>query len=113
MFTFLLLTLSIKYPHAIPFACRSFATVRLATNKKDGTKWAIKIIQKKNIGPEDEAALKSEVEVLQTVKHDNIVHLQEIFDCSAHLYMVMEVCAGGELFDRITEKDHYSEAEAR
>ncbi|GMI02472.1 hypothetical protein TrVE_jg11965 [Triparma verrucosa] len=91
----------------------SFATVKLATNKKDGTKWAIKVIQKKNLGPEDDAALKSEVEVLQSVKHENIVFLNEIFDTKQNLYMVMEVCAGGELFDRITEKDHYSENEAR
>ncbi|GMH48088.1 hypothetical protein TrRE_jg11832 [Triparma retinervis] len=91
----------------------SFATVRLATHKKDGTKWAIKVIKKNSVGPDDEAALKSEVEVLQTVSHDNIVRLNEVFDCSQNLYMVMEVCAGGELFDRITEKDHYSEEEAR
>jgi len=91
----------------------SFATVRLATHKKDGTKWAIKVIKKQSIGPEDEAALKSEVEVLQTVDNKNIVELKEVFDCPQNLYMVMEVCAGGELFDRITEKDHYSEVEAR
>ncbi len=91
----------------------SFATVKLATHKKDGSKWAIKVIKKQSIGPEDEAALKSEVEVLQTVNHVNIVKMHEVFDCPQNLYMVMEVCAGGELFDRITEKDHYSEVEAR
>ena len=91
----------------------SFATVKLATSKRDGGKWAIKIIKNQSLGPDDEAALRSEVEVLRSVSHPNIVELQEVFDCSSNFYMVMEVCSGGELFDRITEKDHYTELEAR
>ena len=91
----------------------SFATVRLATNKKDGTKWAVKVIKMQSIGSEDEAALRTEVELLQTLSHDNIVNLREVYSCKEHFYIVMEICSGGELFDRITEKDHYSEVEAR
>ena len=91
----------------------SFATVKLATSKKDGSKWAVKIIKSGSLGPDDEAALRSEVDVLQKVSHKNIVILREVFKCPSHFYMVMEVCSGGELFDRITEKDHYTEEEAR
>jgi calcium/calmodulin-dependent protein kinase I len=90
----------------------SFATVKLATKKTDGSKWAVKIIKKGSLSAEDSKMLQTEVEVLESVKHTNIVSLLETFDTSAHLYMVMEVCAGGELFDRIVEKDHYSEMEA-
>jgi len=91
----------------------SFATVKLATSKRDGGKFAIKVIKRTSLGPEDETALRSEVKVLQTVDHPNIVKLTEVFDCANHFYMVMEVCAGGELFDRIVEKEHYDEDEAK
>tara|TARA_B110000971_G_scaffold176816_1_gene182390 strand:+ start:56 stop:352 length:297 start_codon:yes stop_codon:yes gene_type:complete len=76
-------------------------------------KQAIKVIKRTSLGPEDESALRSEVDVLQSVSHPNIVKLFEVFDCTTNFYMVMEVCAGGELFDRIVDKEHYSEDEAK
>ena len=41
---------------------------------------------------------------LQAMDHPNIVKLNQVFDCESHLYMVMELCTGGELFDRIVMK---------
>lgn len=40
----------------------------------------------------------------QAMDHPNIVKLDKVFDCQNHLYMVMELCTGGELFDRIVMK---------
>jgi len=91
----------------------SFATVKLSTCKADNTRWAVKIIKKSSLAPEDEEALKTEVDILERLDHVNIVKLKEVFDCPGNFYMVMEVCSGGELFDRIVEKEHYTEAEAR
>ncbi|KAG5188797.1 kinase-like domain-containing protein [Tribonema minus] len=91
----------------------SFATVKLATCKSDQSKWAIKVIKKTSLSPEDEEALQSEVSILQRVNHPNIVQLKEVFDSPNNFYMVMELCTGGELFDRIVTKEHYSEREAR
>ena len=44
--------------------------------------------------------------------HPNIVKTYGIVDAPRKLYILMEKMTGGELFDRIVEKDHYSEAEA-
>jgi len=98
----------------------SFATVKLGTALTDdgvegggkGSTWAVKIINKKNLDKEDEDALEAEITIMQTVKHQNIIKLREVFHTPKHVYMVMEVCNGGELFDRIVEKEHYSEADA-
>lgn len=90
----------------------SFATVKSAVSKADNTRWAVKCIDKASLSAEDEEALRVEVEVLQVVEHPNIVKLKEVFDCQKTFYMVMEEMSGGELFDRIVEKEKYSEKEA-
>lgn len=93
----------------------SFATVRRATCKKDESVWAVKIIVKSALNPEDKASLEKEVEIMERLaelRHENIVQLRECFDGDT-FYMVMELCTGGEVFDRVVEKEKYSEDEAK
>ena len=45
--------------------------------------------------------------------HPHVVKLIETFEDERFLCLVMELMEGGELFDMIIEKDHFSEAEAR
>eukprot|EP00620_Florenciella_sp_RCC1587_P003895 CAMPEP_0182600334 /NCGR_PEP_ID=MMETSP1324-20130603/90933_1 /TAXON_ID=236786 /ORGANISM="Florenciella sp., Strain RCC1587" /LENGTH=356 /DNA_ID=CAMNT_0024818241 /DNA_START=140 /DNA_END=1210 /DNA_ORIENTATION=- len=93
----------------------SFATVKMATDRNDPSvgKLAVKIIVKTALSQEDEEALQTEVTILEQLDHLNIVKLRQTFDCPARFYMVMELCTGGELFDRIVKKSTYTEDEAR
>lgn len=56
--------------------------------------------------------LEVETQILQKVRHPNIIKLIELYDTDEYLFLVMELVVGGELFDRIVEKGAYSEAEA-
>jgi len=91
----------------------SFASVKLAIKKTDNSKWAIKCIDRGSLRPGDEVALESEVLILESINHPNVVKLHAVYDCPKTFYMVMEVCTGGELFDRIVEKSCYTELEAK
>jgi len=50
-------------------------------------------------------ALKQEVDILSSIDHPNVVKLYETFEEEHTLYLVMELMTGGELFDRIVEKE--------
>jgi len=54
----------------------------------------------------------TEMDLLATIDHPSVVKLLELFDDGRTLYLIMEYMAGGELFDRIVQKEAYSEAEA-
>lgn len=45
-------------------------------------------------------------------EHPNIVRIKGTYEDSVSVHLVMELCEGGELFDRIVQKGHYSEREA-
>ena len=46
-------------------------------------------------------------------QHPNIIKLIDLFENSDYYYIVLELIEGGELFERIQKKDHYSERDAR
>ena len=60
---------------------------------------------------------KREVEILRIADHPNIIKLYEIFESRHSIYLIMEECKGGEVFDRIIEhiqkKEMYSENHAK
>ena len=71
--------------------------------EKKGTKVrrAIKIIPKKRV--KNPAQFQSEINIMRELDHPNIIKLFETFEDSRNVYLVMEHCEGGELFDRITK----------
>ena len=56
--------------------------------------------------------MQTEVDILSQLDHPNVLKIFEIFDEEDCIYLVLELLAGGELFDRIVEKESYSEKEA-
>lgn len=90
----------------------NFAVVRKVRRKCDKKFFAAKIIKKKNLKQEELNNLHGEVRVLKKLRHPNINSLVETFDTKHHLYMVLELLRGEELFTSIVQKKFYSEREA-
>uniref|UniRef100_A0A8C1LPP9 Calcium/calmodulin-dependent protein kinase Ib n=1 Tax=Cyprinus carpio TaxID=7962 RepID=A0A8C1LPP9_CYPCA len=89
----------------------AFSEVMLAEEKRTRKLVAIKCIPKKALEGKG-SSIENEIAVLHKIKHANIVSLQDIFESKSHLYLVMQLVSGGELFDRIVEKGFYTEKDA-
>jgi len=83
-------------------------------NIKTGEIRACKHLSKLNIKNLDK--FRREIEILKKMDHPNIIKLYEVYESERSLYLVMEECKGGEIFDRIIkhiqEKKMYSEKDA-
>uniref|UniRef100_A0A8D2ACW7 calcium/calmodulin-dependent protein kinase n=1 Tax=Sus scrofa TaxID=9823 RepID=A0A8D2ACW7_PIG len=89
----------------------AFSEVVLAEEKATGKLFAVKCIPKKALKGK-ESSIENEIAVLRKIKHENIVALEDIYESPNHLYLVMQLVSGGELFDRIVEKGFYTEKDA-
>ncbi|XP_040199336.1 calcium/calmodulin-dependent protein kinase type 1D [Rana temporaria] len=89
----------------------AFSEVVLAQDKVTGKLFAVKCIPKKALKGK-ESSIENEIAVLKKIKHENIVALEDIYESPSHLYLVMQLVSGGELFDRIVEKGFYTEKDA-
>merc|ERR1719215_1109506 len=71
--------------------------------KGTGIERAIKIIDLSKIP--DKGRFQDEVDIQMSLDHPNIVKLYEVFKdpIKKCVYLVMEICSGGELFDRIVK----------
>lgn len=83
----------------------------MAVCKRTGKEFACKSISKKNLHrPDDVEDVRREVAIMHHLNgHGNIVMLKGAYEDKDDVHLVQEVCQGGELFDRIVMKGHYSE----
>lgn len=81
----------------------TYGHVKLALEKRTGSKRAIKIISKKRMSVALEQ-LQMEIEHLCLLDHPHIVKLYEYFDDGEYVYLVTDFCSGGELQQAIYHK---------
>ena len=79
-----------------------------------GEKVAIKILDKQKLNS-DPLALKRiflEISILKNIRHKNIIKLYEVMETAQKIYLIMEYCKGGELFNYIINKKHLTEKQS-
>ncbi|KAE8720891.1 Calcium-dependent protein kinase 2 [Hibiscus syriacus] len=91
-----------------------FGTTFLCVEKGTGKEYACKSIAKRKLAtPEDVDDVKREIQIMHHLAgHPNVVTIKEAYEDSVAVHVVMELCSGGELFDRIIQRGHYSERKA-
>ena len=88
----------------------TFGIVRKAVHRDNqDLTVAIKTISKSN-SKLDFSKLYREIEIIKSIDHPNIVKFYDFFDEPMHQHIVMEMCTGGELFDRIVESGSICES---
>ncbi|KAG2483771.1 hypothetical protein HYH03_017368 [Edaphochlamys debaryana] len=89
----------------------AFAKVVECTRKGSEDRYAAKIIEK---GSMDRKALEKEVAVSRLLEDHpaTLPCVYDVFEDDDNYYVVFELCRGGELFERIVKKKHFSEREA-
>jgi len=91
-----------------------FGKVYKVQNKKTQEYFACKKVSKINLINLEK--FKTEINILSSIDHPNIVKLYQIYESNRSLYLIMELCEGGELLKKITEKamnnNIYTEKEA-
>jgi len=99
----------------------TFAKVKLAKDTNTQTLYAMKVFSRSEMTGELLAKIKDEVSILKHVRHPNgepargavrprptlnapptpVANLHEVLASKTHVYVVLELVTGGELFDRI------------
>ncbi|KAJ8763662.1 hypothetical protein K2173_003134 [Erythroxylum novogranatense] len=91
-----------------------FGVTYLCTENSTGKQYACKSISKRKlVTKNDKEDMRREIAIMQHLSgQPNIVEFRGAYEDKQSVHLVMELCAGGELFDRIIAKGHYSEKEA-
>jgi calcium-dependent protein kinase len=90
----------------------TYGTVCKGVNKSTNQIRAIKSIAKTSMQDKNLKRFQQEIRIMKSLDHPNIVKLFETFEDGRNIYLVMELCQGGELFDRILAEGHFSEKQA-
>lgn len=92
----------------------------ICKHRETGQKRACKAIAREKI--KNWERFQTEVRILQQLvssrppvniqDHPHVIKLYEYFEDDVNVYLITELCQGGELFDRIVEQEYFCEAEA-
>ncbi|XP_047309961.1 calcium-dependent protein kinase 20-like [Impatiens glandulifera] len=91
-----------------------FGTTFLCVEKASGNECACKTISKRKLTTEEDVEdVRREIQIMHHLAgHSNIISIVGAYEDAVSVNLVMELCAGGELFDRIIQRGHYTERKA-
>ncbi|XP_021901192.1 calcium-dependent protein kinase 1-like [Carica papaya] len=91
-----------------------FGTTFLCVEKETGKSYACKSIAKRKLlTDEDVEDVRREIQIMHHLAgNPNVISIKGAYEDVVAVHVVMELCAGGELFDRIVQRGHYTERKA-
>ncbi|CAA7388107.1 unnamed protein product [Spirodela intermedia] len=91
-----------------------FGTTYLCVEKTTGQEFACKSIAKRKlVTDEDVEDVRREIQIMHHLAgNPNVISIVGAYEDAAAVHVVMELCAGGELFDRIIQRGYYTERQA-
>lgn len=91
-----------------------FGTTFLCLEKGTEKEFACKTIAKRKLTTdEDVEDVRREIQIMHHLAgHPNVIQIVGAYEDAVAVHVVMELCAGGELFDRIIQRGHYTERKA-
>merc|ERR1719229_870977 len=84
----------------------AYASVHKCIRKFDSSEFAVKIVNKKYLSWEEVRNIKNEIKILENISHGNVIELIDVFDDGKHVFMVLELCQSGDLFDKIIQSEN-------
>ncbi|XP_068634584.1 calcium-dependent protein kinase 5-like isoform X2 [Aristolochia californica] len=92
-----------------------FGIIRLCSDRLTGEVFACKSIAKDRlVTPDDLCSVKLEIEIMTKLSgHPNVVALKAVYEEQDYVHLVMELCAGGELFHRLEKQGRFPESHAQ
>lgn len=88
----------------------SYGSVNCCMCKATNQKRAVKTLSRSHM--KNVEKFKEEIRIMKALDHPNIVKLYETYEDKVKVYLVMELCTGGELFDRIIDCGNFTEVQA-
>ncbi|KAJ4978446.1 hypothetical protein NE237_009226 [Protea cynaroides] len=91
-----------------------FGTTFYCLEKGTGKEYACKSIAKRKLTTEEDVEdVRREIQIMHHLAgHPSVIQIKGAYEDAVSVHVVMELCAGGELFDRIIQRGHYTERKA-
>ncbi|KAF3619243.1 Calcium-dependent protein kinase 2 [Capsicum annuum] len=91
-----------------------FGTTFKCIEKGTRKEYACKSIAKRKLLTDDDVEdVRREIQIMHHLAgHPNVISIKGAYEDAVAVHVVMEHCAGGELFDRIIQRGHYTERKA-
>ena len=91
----------------------SFGIVVEAVKRDTQEPLAVKIVDRNSLDDKSIANCRNEAEILSKLQHPNIIRFHGYLEDTTRNYLFTEVIRGGELFDRLIERNGFIESESK
>jgi len=83
-------------------------------HKRNGERYAMKEMEIRNRAQMTMAMKEAEMvkDIMENVSHPNILHIEKVFQVGSKFYLVFPLCTGGELYEHVISKGHFTERDA-